>query len=205
MKLIVISNPVAVADEPTIINRLFAAGLGILHLRKPNFSASEVAALLTQINPVYCSRISLHQHHHLAEQFGINRLHFPEQERQRLTELDWQEMQATGYKLSTSVHQLETVKILPPVFEYVFFSPVFTSISKPGYQPVIKNDYYLKAEDKPLPVIALGGITHAQINQVREMNFDGAAILGAIWPEPEQALENFKIIQHACSQTALTC
>jgi len=205
MKLIVISSPVAVADEPTILNKLFAAGLEILHLRKPDAPAEEIAALLNQINPIYYPRIALHQHHGLAEQFGINRLHFPEQERQRLGLSDWQKRQAAGYKLSTSVHQPEKVKILPPVFEYVFFSPVFTSISKPGYQPVISDDYYLKAENKPLPVIALGGIKANKINQVRKMNFDGAALLGSIWQEPEQALDNFKLIQHACSQLALTC
>ncbi|MGV3586067.1 MAG: thiamine phosphate synthase [Adhaeribacter sp.] len=205
MRLIVISSPVAVTDEPAIINRLFAAGLEILHLRKPNAPVAETAALLNQINPIYYPRIALHQYHELAEQFGINRVHFPEQERQRLTTLDWQKMQAAGYKLSTSVHQLEKVKILPPVFEYVFFSPVFTSISKPSYQSVLNNNYCLKAEDKPFPIIALGGISASKISQVRKMNFDGAAILGAIWQEPEQALENFKIIQHACSQIALTC
>ncbi|KAA5540325.1 thiamine phosphate synthase [Adhaeribacter rhizoryzae] len=205
MKLIVISSPVAIADEPAIINRLFAAGLEILHLRKPNTRAAEIATLLNQINPIYYPRIALHHHHGLAEQFGISRLHFPEQERQRLSVSDWQKIQAAGYKLSTSVHQLEIIKILPPVFEYGFFSPVFTSISKPSYQSVLNNNYYLKAEDKPFPVIALGGISASKISQVRKMNFDGAALLGAIWQEPEKALDNFKIIQHACSQIALTC
>ena len=205
MKLIVISSPVAVTDEPAIINRLFAAGLEILHLRKPDAPASVIAALLNQIDPIYYSRIALHQHHDLAEQFGINRLHFPERERQHLNTLDWQKMQAAGLKLSTSIHQLETAKILPLVFEYVFFSPVFTSISKASYQSVLDNNFYLKAEEKPLRVIALGGITHAHINRVKEMNFDGAAILGAIWQKPEQAFDNFKMIQYACSQIALTC
>jgi thiamine-phosphate pyrophosphorylase len=204
MKLILISSPVAIADEPTLINELFAAGLEIFHLRKPAVPAAEVEKLLARIKPVYYPRIALHQHHNLAEQFGINRFHFPEQEQQQQSASAWPGLRAAGYTLSTSVHQPETLKKLPPVFSYVFLSTVFTSISKPGYTSVFVGNFYLPEEEKNNPVIALGGITQTHIRQVREMNFDGAAVLGAIWQEPDSALENFKNLQNACSQTALT-
>lgn len=205
MQLMVISSPVAVAGEAARLNQLFAAGLEVLHLRKPGASSAELVALLHQLDPVYYSRIALHQHHALAEPYGITRLHFPEKERPGLTIAAGQKMQAAGYQLSTSVHQPEMLKKLLPVFKYAFLSPVFTSISKPNYKPIINADYYLQAAAKPLPVIALGGINHLNINQLKKMNFSGAALLGAIWQEPEHALKNFKVIQHACSQIALTC
>lgn len=204
MKLVVISSPEAVADEPAIINGLFAAGLEILHLRKPGAPVAVVEKLLIRIHPAYHSCIALHQQHGLAKQFGIKRIHFPEQERQQLPASDWPELKEAGYKFTTSVHQPETLKHLPPVFDYVFLSPVFNSISKPGYQPLVAENFFLAADDKPLPVMALGGITPEQISRVREMNFDGAAVLGAIWQEPGKALENFKILQQVCSQAVLS-
>jgi thiamine-phosphate pyrophosphorylase len=70
---------------------------------------------------------------------------------------------------------------------------VFDSISKQGYKGVAANDFYLRNEQKPLQVIALGGIDAQHIQPVTNMNFDGAALLGAIWGEPENAIENFKL------------
>ena len=73
---------------------------------------------------------------------------------------------------------------------------MFDSISKQQYRGVAGNDFYLTDEQKPVPVIALGGIDAGNIKKVSEMNFDGAAVLGAIWNEPAKAVENFKIIKN---------
>lgn len=51
MKLIVITTPQLWDGEAEAINRLFAAGLEILHLRKPAHTTQEVARLLEEINP----------------------------------------------------------------------------------------------------------------------------------------------------------
>jgi thiamine-phosphate pyrophosphorylase len=40
-------------------------------------------------------------------------------------------------------------------------------------------------------VIALGGVSESNLCRVKNMNFDGTAVLGAIWSKPEQALSNF--------------
>lgn len=59
--------------------------------------------------------------------------------------------------------------------DYITLSPVFDSISKPGYTSV---------EFGPLPsgvtVIGLGGVTTDRAVQLKARGFAGAAMLGAI-------------------------
>lgn len=106
--------------------------------------------------------------------------------------------------LSTSVHDLQTLQQLPSQFSYAFFSPVFDSISKQQYKGVVGEDFCLTDEQKPLQVIALGGIDADNVSKLVAMNFDGAALLGSIWNEPEKAVENFKKTNHAITTTIRT-
>jgi thiamine-phosphate pyrophosphorylase len=191
MKLVIISNPDAVVDESIIINKLFQSGLKYFHIRKPNYNATQVSRLIEEIDSQYYSYISLHQHHQLAKEYGIKRLHYTEQARSESNIPKWQAQIDTGYSLSTSIHSLN---LLPTfnLFDYVFYGPVFNSISKPGYQGNIPTDFKLD-KDYPKPdVFALGGVDASSLKKIKAMNFDGAAILGAIWNEPDKAISNFE-------------
>jgi thiamine-phosphate pyrophosphorylase len=203
MKLLVISNPEALPEEAAIINQLFASGLEILHLRKPGTVAASLEKLLNQIQPEYYSGVALHQHHKLAEQFGIKRLHFPEKYREQTTTNHSRKLKKEGFILTTSVHAWETLKSLDHIWEYVFFSPVFTSISKPGYHSGVPSGFYLPESYKHLPVIALGGINSRNIHQIKKMNFDGSALLGAIWQQTEKTVEEFIQIKELCSNAPM--
>jgi thiamine-phosphate pyrophosphorylase len=208
-ELIVISDPGMVADEATIIQQLFGEGLACFHLRKPGADEHGVRQLLDAIPAAYHHRIALHGFHHLADEYDIRRLHFTEQLREArmsppqkggIQGVDtlpkgsspWGELKEKGYTLSTSVHDLETLQKLPAVFAYAFFSPVFDSISKQQYAGIAGDGFYLRDEQKPVPVIALGGIDAGNIKTLAAMNFDGAAVLGALWKEPANAVANFK-------------
>ena len=191
MKLVVISNPEMVVDESIIINNLFKSGLKYFHIRKPNHNATQVSKLIEEIHPQYYSYISLHQYHQLAKEFGIKRLHYTEQARTESDIQKWQAQIDAGYNLSTSTHSLTSLSAFR-LFDYVFYGPVFNSISKPGYQSIIPADFKLD-KDYPKPdVFALGGVDTSGLKKIKTMNFDGAAVLGAIWNEPDKAITNFK-------------
>lgn len=194
MQLIVISNPEDFNGEAAVINSLFRAGMFCFHLRKPGSSAGQLCALLDGIDPAFYPRIALHQHHGLAGTYGITRLHYTEEGRKRASEDVLESKIQQGYLLSTSVHEIQHLSS-PGPFEYVFFGPVFNSISKPGYRSVVKPGFRIKpAPGRPL-VIALGGIEAGHLPAVKEMGFDGAAVLGTIWQQPEKAIEIFTLLQ----------
>ena len=191
MKLVVISNPEMVVDESIIINNLFKSGLKYFHIRKPNHNATQVSKLIEEIHPQYYSYISLHQYHQLAKEFGIKRLHYTEQARTESDIQKWQAQIDAGYSLSTSIHSL-TLLLTLKLFDYIFYGPVFNSISKPGYQSNVPADFKLdKGYPKP-DVFALGGVDASNLRKLKAMNFDGAAVLGAIWNDPDKAIISFK-------------
>ena len=190
MELIVISNQVAVTNEAIIINELFQSGLKRFHLRKPYWNEVQIIDLLMHVDPEFRSYIILHQHHHIAAGFNIKRLHYTEKERlntqgEQLTHLSQQ-----GYTLSTSVHHLSALYEVG-AFSYVFFGPVFNSISKADYKSTLSEDFYLDKTGIGSKVIALGGIDENNLDKVKKKNFDGAAVLGALWQRPHEAVQTF--------------
>ncbi|WP_084439540.1 thiamine phosphate synthase [Dyadobacter alkalitolerans] len=190
MELIAISHPDFIPNEAERINALFRDGLQRLHLRKPACNVLDLNRLIAEINPVFYSKIALHSHHELAAQYGITRLHFPESLRKETPEFMLKKLKDAGFKLSTSVHAIDELADLSDNFEYTFFGPVFDSISKKGYSSIIGDDMYLNDEQKTVKVIAIGGIDHSNISQIQKMNFDGAALLGAIWHAPNFKFSN---------------
>lgn len=192
--LIVLSHPEIVENEATIIEQLFDAGMQRFHLRKPGAGEEEMRRLLHAIPARYRSRIALHGFHELACEYGIYRLHFTEQARELAPLSEWYKK---GYLLSTSVHDWQTLQELYPKFAYTFFSPVFDSLSKPGYQRVTADAFCLYDEQKKVPVVALGGIDETTIHKAMAMNFDGVAVLGAIWNDLDKSVSQFERLRDA--------
>lgn len=193
--MIVISNPFAVADEIKIIHSLFEEGLSLLHIRKPDFSELEMAQFIHQIKIEFRDRIVLHSHHLLAEDFGINRIHFSEKERKESFEFPARFQKPCRYNFSTSTHSIEDFNSLGNDFDYAFLSPVFKSISKENYEPKTVLFEALKSRTNyKTKMIALGGIDAENIQKTMENGFDDIALLGAIWNN-ENPIKQFKICQ----------
>ncbi len=188
--MIVITNPSAIANEISLIDSLFEEGLSLLHIRKPYFSEIEMTQFIHQIKPEYRSKLVLHNHHQLAENFEINRIHFSEKDRKNSFLVN------TDHKIfSTSTHSIEDFNSLENDFDYAFLSPVFTSISKEDYHPKENLFEALKSRtNNKTKVIALGGIDSENIKKTLENGFDDVAILGTIWNH-ENPIKQFKLCQ----------
>lgn len=191
----VISAPGFFPGEAAAINRLFDEGLAVLHLRKPGCTEEALRHLLESIDSLHYDKIALHQHHHLAAEFGIRRLHLPEQLRQ-----DMSGNLLPGITYSTSVHSEEAYQQLPTGFAYTFFGPVADSISKEGYKAIV---YSKPVRSQGVKLIALGGIHEENCLQLLNDGFDGVALLGAVW-NSEDAVDSFKRIRNVLLQRPLS-
>jgi thiamine-phosphate pyrophosphorylase len=198
---IVVSSPTAVLKEASFINQLFDEGLSVFHLRKPDYTEQEIVMLLKKINPKNYSKIALHNHHHLAEDFGIKRLHFTEASR-RLIEINFIAHRSADNILSTSIHTIADYNNLLECFEYTFLGPVFDSISKPTYKALTEDKNVSHHKKRHTKLIALGGINSANCTLPFEWGFDGVAVLGALWNESNNMIEDFKKIQSTCAMIA---
>ncbi|KAF2512517.1 thiamine phosphate synthase [Flavobacterium foetidum] len=196
--MIVITNPFAVVNEIKTIHSLLEEGLPLLHIRKADFSELEIAQFIHQIKLEFREQLVLHNHHKLAEDFGIHRFHFSEKERKRNHDFPARFPKPCRYKnesKSTSTHSIEDFNLLKNDFDYAFLSPVFQSISKENYHP--ETDFFeeiKKRTNQQTKLIALGGIDAENIQKTLENGFDDVALLGSIWKN-ENPLKQFKLCQ----------
>jgi thiamine-phosphate pyrophosphorylase len=195
MKLIVISSPINIESESETILLLFKADLKYFHLRKPNLSLREFEYFLDRIPKQYLNRVIIHQHHELIEKYPLKGVHYT----QHLINFKYLDSQDKIHR-SKSCHSIIEIQENSFDYDYVFLSPIYPSISKPGYQNSFDFDRlktFLKNTDKIPEIIALGGINTDRIAEVKQIGFDGVAILGTIWQENtvDRRLQKFQEIQ----------
>jgi thiamine-phosphate pyrophosphorylase len=161
-QLSLISSPENFAGEHELVEQMFERGLQILYARKPQMSD------------------------HLLERWilGFN--------------IKWQS-QILAWP--GSAHSFEELKKINAETEVCFLSPIFDSISKFGYKAKYSKEELMegisawrdfqKKENRSQKLFALGGIEAENLNEVIKLGFDGAAVLGTIWhnPEPVEAWE----------------
>ena len=193
IQMIVITNPIAIANETNTIHALFECGLELLHVRKPHFSEEEMKVFLSKIGLDYRSRLVLHQHHQLAILFGVNRIHFTENARTNWS-LETKNKQKHFIK-STSTHAIADFNKLDCSFEYAFLSPIYQSISKPDYTSDLNvRKAITERTNYKTKLVALGGISAQNIEKTFQLGFDSVALLGSIW-NTNQPIQNFKLCQ----------
>lgn len=176
MYLIIITEPQFTDNEATIIAQLLHWGVDLVHLRKPESSADELAKLIETIPTAYHNRLVLHDHFDLAAHFTLHGLHLNRRN----------SVLPPNHKgtVSQSCHTLDEVKACKTKYDYVFLSPVFNSISKLGYTSAFTPKALSEAKKQGLidqKVVALGGITAANIDKTKYYGFGGVALLGDIW------------------------
>ena len=188
-RLLVITDPTALPDEPRLLANLLAAGLPSLHLRKPGWPAADVETLIQALPQPFHARLVLHGHPELVRRYRLGGLHLTGQERAATVR---RPPLLPGQTLSTSFHSLAEINRHRRHYDYVFLSPIFDSLSKPGYAsgfqlPAVREHLArlaARASYRP-QVLALGGITAENIGLLPPAGFAGAAVLGTIWQSPD--------------------
>lgn len=147
-----------------------------LHLRKPEATEAEIRAILEDIPEDQRGRVVLHDHICLVKEYDLGGAHLNSRSR---------ELPPCG-RISRSCHSVEEINRLPAgVYDYVTLSPIYPSISKPGYKSSLTIDEWkeqLKCLSDTAPeVIALGGVEPKQFEELQKAGFSGAALLGFIY------------------------
>jgi thiamine-phosphate pyrophosphorylase len=178
------------------LNDLFQEGLDYLYLRNEATTAASWYPLLEKIHPAYHPRLLLPGN--APALAGSKYLRHIREKERPLPQVEGAKPQAF---FSTSIHDLLAAPQLAGIYEYVFYSPLFPSISKPGYLPQVDLSAVacqlagLQHTSLRLPgIIGLGGVNAANIAQVKAAGFQGAALLGALWQSenPAEVLSEIK-------------
>ena len=186
MRLIVITPEGVHKEEGALIARMLRRGIDRVHLRHPSLSAEGMRNIIASVPLDLRGRLTLHDHFCLCGEFpqvGVN-----------LNSRNPLPPECGHGLVSRSCHSVaETLADA----DYVLLSPIFPSISKPGYRAEFTDEAL-----GSLPagkVVALGGIDCERLPLLKRYPFVGAAFLGSVWNEnsnPATVMENVaKIIE----------
>lgn len=195
---ILLTSEQEIVREAQTLNQLFEEGLPMLHLRKPILDQKGYQKLLRGIQPEYYGRIVLHEYHKLCKEFGLKGIHLQEQPRIDLQEQleDYLKMYE-NYTVSSSFHESEVLEACTAHFDYHLLSPVFSSISKAGYE-----GRGFEVNHIPKTIVGMGGINKDTIQQTFDLGYKGVGVLGGVWNTSDpvasfkEMFEVYTTIQH---------
>lgn len=174
---IMITAPQPHDDEAARITAALDAGWDYVHLRYPDLTLRQVKAIIEGVPQKYHERLKLHGHFELVHEFNLGGLHL----NRRCPAAPPQFAGA----LSASCHNIGDIEAAAKSgrFSYVTLSPVFSSISKQGYNPSLSVEEFADALTAAgdMPVVALGGITPGNAAAVLDAGFGGYAVLGYLY------------------------
>ena len=167
----------------------------IVHIRKPESSEREVEFLLDRLKVSGCdmSRLTIHYNEPLARKYGLGGVHLHGEELEKGA--------GAGLRRSLSTHSWKEVQQYAGRVDYLFISPLFDSISKPGYRSGLDpEETFSRLAHHDGRIVALGGVSADTMTQVERLGFDGAAVLGAVWSvdegriNVEKSLKNYRVL-----------
>lgn len=170
------------SEHRRISNLILAGEVEYFHIRKPSFSEKEMRDYLSRFdNPIVRERLSLHDYHTLAFEFGIGGIHI--NRRNPLLKAE-----CSHKRISVSCHSIEEFEKWSSLADYCFLSPIFDSISKENYTSKFAlSDLKTLFDNKILnnKVVALGGVNFENIKELTNIGFTSFAMLGGLWQLPK--------------------
>lgn len=156
-------------EAQAIADALCNRGFARVHIRKPGCTSQEMERLVEAVPRNLRPRLSLHDCFDVAVRAGVGGVHL--NRRNPVPPQGWNGL------VSRSIHSVQ--EIAEVTEDYAFLSPVFPSISKPGYRALF-NPSELSGVLTP-KIFALGGVTPQRLPELERMGFAGAAMLTAAW------------------------
>lgn len=181
MHFIVQTLPYEVYEEAEKINRLFAMGMELLHIRKPLFTKKEVNDLLKGIDEQYHNKIVLHHHFSLAKRYKLYGVHISSTQLKNplfVLSAKWLKFQ---YKMSISTTVDSPIK-QNKLIDYCFVGPLFKKYSEENI--IAQKDFFqLQKElnESEVPSCALNCYTLKNISQMQKIGFEAVVLQSFIW------------------------
>ena len=195
MKLVVITPSKDVADERTLITKMFESGLKTLHLRKPNYSTRQLSEYIREIPVHFHNRIIIHSHHSLALKFRLKGIHLG---RIHLSGKWRYWFIRTGLKLrfekilkSRSYTRLQQVyQKEEHAFDYFLIGTMFNNMTSELYSGFYEDGLVEANKSSGKKLVARGGTAPCTIGKAQRLGFYGIAFNSYLW-NADHPYENF--------------
>lgn len=174
----------SIESEQEILNSILAEGkVDRISLHHPLLDEHSTRRLLEGLDLKNNHKITLHDHYDLAlDDYIAGGIQL--NSRNRFNKNRYIEK---GFSVSRSCHSIEELLEAERDqidYSYVTLSPIFDSISKPGYRSAF--DLHRLRDVLPFiepPVVALGGVKEEHFDALKEAGFEGAALCGSFFKD----------------------
>lgn len=193
MKTIIITEERPLKNEFEYIEAILNEGIDNIQIRKPLLSDNYIRVILDNIKEEYHSKLILNGKFSLVDTYkNIGGIHTNSHNKN----IPQNFKGIKGY----SCHTLKEIESKKEIFDYLFLSPIYDSISKEGYKAKFSFTELKNATEKGIvseKVYALGGITPDKITQIKELGFGGVVFMGYIWNSKDinEIIKKIKLIK----------
>ena len=192
-RLHVITNRYLAAPAPLseIVHKLLDNGVRWFQIREKDLPQDELASLaLPLVEKIhgYDGTVSVNSSVPVARETGTDGIHLPERSQSVediRSDIPW------SILVGCSVHSHEQALLRQEQgADYLVYSPVFPTASKPGYGPAKGVSGVRELARKiDIPVLALGGITPPRVVSCLQSGAAGVAVMSTLMVTPEKAGE----------------
>ncbi len=176
-----------------VIHDLLDVGASAIQLREKDLSDAEFIKLAGPIRKLchaYSAQLFINSRIKVAIDLGADGIHLPGDSASVREVIQ----QTNGCCIiGCSVHMLDEAKTRKMEgADFLTYSPIYPTASKPGYGPVVGLDNLRKvAEAVNIPVFALGGITPERVSECIDAGAYGVAVMSGVM-SPETGIHQAK-------------
>lgn len=186
------TKPTFFVEEDKILATLFDEGLDCLHLCKPGSSPMYAERLLTLLPEDYRSKIVVHDHFYLKEEYRLRGIH--------IDTADQAAPQGYRGRLSRTCLRIDELKTAKRNADYVFLKHIFDSQTGQEKASFTANELEEASRQGLIDrhVYALGGMNLDNLRVARDLGFGGVVICGDLWNRfnIHQGLDYKEVIAH---------
>ena len=168
--------------------------MSAIQLREKDLSDAEYVELaepLCTLCHTYSAQLFINSRIKIAMDIGADGLHLPG-DSASIEEV----IEETNHRfiIGSSVHTLTEAKQRETEgADFITYSPIYPTLSKPGYGPVVGLDGLRKVtKEVHIPVFALGGITPERVSECLDAGAYGVAVMSGVM-SPENGAQQAKM------------
>lgn len=164
-------------EKIAYVNSLIHPYVDFLHIRKKQWSVSEIEQLIKELvnSNIPRNKMIVNNQPDLAKRFGLGGVHFPEL-------VSFRNYPSMNLLKGSSVHSEEMAIVKEQEgADYLFFGHIYETTSKPGLAPRGLHPLHSVTQTVSIPVIAIGGITPERVHECLEHGASGVAVMSTVY------------------------
>jgi thiamine-phosphate pyrophosphorylase len=169
------------------VARAVGGGVNVVQLREKDLAAAQLAPLADRLRAITRDKALLIVNSRLdvALLCAADGVHLPDRGPSLVAT---RRLAGDGFIIGRSVHSVEeAVKAQEEGADYVQVGAIFPTPSHPGLPPAGPALLESVAARVTIPIVAVGGITPANVGQVMRAGASGAAVISAVLDSPSPA------------------